>query len=166
MKIIFITIAFLLSSNLIGQDTLDMKEVYIDNDLVYRFSNDERFTGVAQVKRKNGHLIYEEHYNDGVILEDFTYYNGKEKILAYKTIYHKYKLWVPKKEYGYPKSRKWIDVITYDETGKKILVEQFENDKLTYRCEYSGKKKHGKEFCYSDNGEELHFEYINGKKKK
>ena len=166
MKIIFILITFFLSSNLVGQDTIDMKEVYIDNDLVYRFSDNERFTGVAQSRRKNGHLVYEERYDDGIIREGLTYYNGKEKILDYKTVYHKYKLWVPKKEFYYPKSGKWIEITSFDENGKKILVEQFENDKLTYSCEYSGRKKHGKEFCYSDDGEELTFEYVNGKKKK
>jgi len=61
-----------------SQDTLRMRDVYIDNDLVYKVSG-ERFTGVVQSKRKNGHLVYEEVYNDGIILYSNLYFNTKEK---------------------------------------------------------------------------------------
>ena len=149
-----------------AQDTLDMKEVYIDNDLVYKYSDNERFTGVAQIKRRNGQVTYEEIYKDGVILMDYQYYRGEGKKVCYKTVYNRYKLWVKEKEYYYPKSGKWTEITSFDENGIKILVEQFEKDKLTYSCQYSGKKKHGREFCYDDDGNELIFQYVNGKKQK
>lgn len=148
-----------------SQDTLDIKEVYIDNDLVYKMDG-QRFTGLAQRKRKNGHLTYEENYKDGVILSSNLYFNTKEKKVSNKTIYNRYKLWVIEKEISYRLSKDTLGIKSYDENGKKVLLEQFENNKLTYSCEYNGRKRHGKEFCYDDDGNELIFEYINGKKVK
>jgi antitoxin component YwqK of YwqJK toxin-antitoxin module len=153
------------SLEMISQDTLGMKEVYIDNDLVYKMDG-QRFTGLAQDKRKNGKLNYEEQYKDGVILWSNLYFNTKKKLISDKTLYHKYKLWVIEKEIRLRLSQDTLEVKTYNENGEKVLLQQYENNKLTYRCEYKGRKKHGKEFCYDDNGNELVFEYINGKKVK
>lgn len=55
---------------------------------------------------------------------------------------------------------------TYDHDGELIRLENFKNNKLTYSCQYNGKKKQGIEFCYSKEGEPLTFEYINRKKVK
>ena len=151
---------------LFAQDTLDMKEVYMDNLLVYKIADNERFTGIAQMKKKNGRVVLEEEYKDGVILFDYQYYRGAEKEICYKTEYNRYKLWVKQKEYFYPKSKDWYELVNYDENGKKVLLEQFEEDQLFYSCEYSGKKKHGKEICFDDNGDKLIFHYVNGKKVK
>ncbi|WP_148232103.1 hypothetical protein [Maribacter sp. HTCC2170] len=142
-----------------------MKEIYIDNDLVYKMDG-QRFTGLAQRKRKNGYLTYEENYKDGVILSSNLYFNTKEKKISDKTIYNRYKLWVIEKEIRFRLSKDTLEIISYDESGKKVLLEQFENNKLTYSCEYDGRRRHGKEFCYDNNGNELIFEYINGKKVK
>ncbi|WP_339841382.1 hypothetical protein [uncultured Maribacter sp.] len=157
--LVLISISFEVSS----QDTLDMKEVYIDNDLVYKMDG-QRFTGLAQDKRKNGKLNYEEQYKDGVILWSNLYFNTKEKLVSDKTLYHKYKLGVIEKVIRLRLSQDTLEVKTYDEKGKKVLLEQYEDGKVTYSCEYNGRKKHGKEFCYDDDGNELIFEYNNGKK--
>ena len=150
----------------VAQDTIPMDEVYIENDLVYKYSDDDRFTGVAYKKRKNGHLVCEQIYKDGVILSSNEYYNGKKKLMCHQFIYYRYKPWIIQKEYYYPKSRAWSQITSFDESGRKILLEQFEGEKLTYSCQYNGKKKHGIEYCISEEGEELTFEYVNGKKKK
>ena len=55
---------------------------------------------------------------------------------------------------------------SYDTNGKLILVENFDNGKLIYSCQYKDRKKHGIEFCYSKEGNALEFEYLNGKKVK
>ena len=165
IKYILLLVLISTSFEVISQDTLDMKEVYIDNDLVYKMSG-ERFTGLAQQKRKNGHLTYEEYYKDGVILSSNLYFNTKEKKVSDETIYNRYKLWVIQKEISYTLSGDIFEIKSYDENGKKILLEQFDNSKVTYSCEYNGRKKHGKEFCYDDDGNELIFEYNNGKKVK
>jgi antitoxin component YwqK of YwqJK toxin-antitoxin module len=159
--IVFISISF----EVISQDTLDMKEVYIDNDLVYKMDG-QRFTGLAQQKRKNGKLNYEEQYKDGVILWSNLYFNTKEKKVSDKTIYNRYKLWIIEKEIRLRLSQDTLHIKTYDENGKKILLEQFENNKVTYSCEYNGKKRHGQEMCYDDDGNKLIFQYVNGKKVK
>ena len=148
-----------------SQDTLSLKEVYIDKDLVYKMDG-QRFSGLAQDKRKNGKLNYEEYYKDGVILWSNMYFNTKEKKVSDKTIYNRYKLWVIEKEIRFRLSQDTLQIKTYDDNGKKILLEQFENNKLTYSCQYDGRKKHGKEFCFDDDGKELIIEYVNGKKKK
>ena len=69
-----------------------------------------------------------------------------------------------------------VPVIIQDNTTKNVLMLGYmneeaylktnENNKVTYSCQYNGRKRHGKEFCYDDDGNELVFEYINGKKVK
>ncbi|MGJ8738315.1 hypothetical protein [Zobellia laminariae] len=161
LLLVFITSTF----EMISQDTLDMKEVYIDNDLVYKM-NGQRFTGLAQQKRKNGHLTYEEKYKDGVVFSSNLYFNTKEKKVSNRTIYNRYKLWVLEKEINFRLSKDTFEIKSYDENGKKILLEQFEKSKVIYSCEYNGRKKHGKELCYDVDGNQLVFEYIDGKKVK
>ena len=78
IKYLILLVLISISFEVISQDTLDMKEVYEDNELVYKM-NGQRFTGVAQLKRKNGHLTYEETYKDGVVLSSNLYFNTKEK---------------------------------------------------------------------------------------
>ncbi len=159
--LVFISTSF----NVISQDTLDINKVYVHNDLVYKM-NGQRFTGLAQQKRKNGHLTYEENYKDGVILSSNLYFNTKEKKLSDKTIYNRYKLWVIEKEISFKLSKDTFEIKSYDKNGKKILLEQFENNKVTYSCEYNGRKKHGQEMCYDDDGNQMTFQYVNGKKVK
>ncbi|WP_242203172.1 hypothetical protein [Aestuariivivens insulae] len=130
-----------------------MKEVYIDNNLVYKSSNDELLTGIAQSKRKNGHLVYEEEYKNGVILSSNLYYNGKEIRVSNKTIYNPNKPLVLSKEIKYHLNGEVFETITYNDNGIKILVEQFKNGKLTYSCQYLGKKKNGLELGYGESGE-------------
>lgn len=165
LKYLILLVLISTSFEMSSQDTLDMKEVYIDNDLVYKMDG-QRFTGLVQRKRKNGHLTYEEKYKDGVILSSNLYFNTKEKKVSNRTIYNRYKLWVLEKEISFRLSKDTFEIKSYDENGKKILLEQFEKSKVIYSCEYNGRKRHGKELCYDDDGNELIFEYINGKKVK
>ncbi|QCW99106.1 hypothetical protein FGM00_02870 [Aggregatimonas sangjinii] len=141
-----------------------MKDVYMDNLLVYKISDNERFTGIAQEKRKNGHLINEDKYEDGIVQWTKLYFNTKEKLVSDKIVYHKYKLWEDKERIRFRLSQDTLHIKTYDENGKKLLVREFENNKLIYSCEYNGRKKHGQEICYDDDGNELVFKYVNGRK--
>ena len=153
-------------NELISQEIIGMKEVYIDNNLVYKNETDELFTGIAQSKRKNGHLVYEEEYKNGIILSSNLYYNGKEIRVSNKTIYNPEKPLVLSKEIKYNLEGEIFETTTYNDNGIKILVEQFKNGKLTYSCQYSGKKKHGLELGYGEDGKKLKYrcEFINGKK--
>ncbi|WP_162897322.1 hypothetical protein [Aquimarina sp. AD1] len=143
-----------------------MKETYIDNNLVYQSINDKLFTGIAQKKRKNGHLVYEEEYENGIILSSNLYYNGKEKRVSNKTIYNPNKPLVLLQEHKYDLKGEIFETVTYNNDGIKILLEQFEKEKLTYSCQYLGKKKNGIEYCLNKNGVETQIEYRNGKKVK
>ena len=157
---------FFTFNELISQEKIGMKETYIENNLVYKASNDQLFTGIAQSKRKNGHLVYEEEYKNGIVLSSNLYYNGKEIRVSNKTIYNPNKPFILSKEIRYHLNGEIFETTTYNDDGIKILVEQFKNGKLTYSCQYSGKKKHGLELGYGDNGVEItcKTEYKNGKK--
>lgn len=163
IKFLILLVFISISIDLISQDTLQMKEVYTENDLVYRMDG-QRFTGLAQEKGKKGNLNYEQRYEDGIILWSNLYFNTEEKKVSDKTIYNRVKLWVIEKEIRFRLSQDTLHIKTYDENGKKILLEKFENNKLTYSCQYNGRKKHGKEFCYDEDGNELIFMYADGKK--
>lgn len=157
---------FFTFNELISQEIVGMKETYIDNDLVYKSTNDELFTGIAQSKRKNGHLVYEEKYKNGIILSSNLYYNGKKIRVSNKTLYNPNKPFTLSKENRYHLDGEIFETTTYNDNGIRILVEQFKNGKLTYSCRYLGKKKNGLELGYGENGEKLTYrcEFINGKK--
>lgn len=166
MRNFLVLLIFFTFNKLISQEIIGMKEVYIDNDLVYKNADDGLFTGIVQSKRKNGHLVYEEEYEKGIILSSNLYYNGKEKRVSNKAIYNPNKPLVLSKEYSYDLKYKIFEITTYNDDGLKILYEQFTNGKVSYSCQYLGKKKHGLELGYRDGGEKMTFrcEYINGKK--
>src|SRR5690606_10016931 len=88
MRNFLILLMFFTFNNLISQEIVDMKEVYVDNNLVYKSLNGELFTGLAQNKRNNGHLVYEEVVENGIILSSNLYYNGKEIKVSNKAIYN------------------------------------------------------------------------------
>ncbi|MFH4966552.1 hypothetical protein V8G69_16265 [Gaetbulibacter sp. M235] len=143
-----------------------MKETYIENNLVYKSSNNELFTGIAQSKKKNGHLVYEEVYENGVIFFSNLYFNGKEKRISNKTIYNQNKPFTPSKKNEYHLDGSIFQIIHYNKDGIKILFESYKNGKLIYSCQYSGKKKHGFEIGYDENNQQeiCKIEYSNGKK--
>jgi antitoxin component YwqK of YwqJK toxin-antitoxin module len=157
---------FLTFNELISQEIIGIKEVYIESNLIYKNKTNELFTGIAQSKRKNGHLVYEEEYKNGIILSSNLYFNGKEKRVSNKTIYNPNKPLITSKEYKYNLEGEIFETTTYNDDGIKILVEEFKNGKLTYSCQYLGKKKHGLELGYGENGVEVtcKTEYKNGKK--
>jgi len=162
-----LTLGLILSNlGLAAQDTLNMNDVYMDNLLVFKISDGERFTGIAQKKRKNGQLVNEDKFEDGVVRWTKLYFNTKKKLLSDKIVYHKYILWEDKERIRFRLSQDTLHIKTYDEKGKKLLIREYENNKVVYSCEYNGRKKHGKEFCYDEDGNELIFHYVNGKKQK
>jgi hypothetical protein len=149
---------------LFAQEKVGLKEIYVESDLAYKVANDQLFSGQAQKVRKNGHLVYEEFYENGIPIKSILYYNGTEnpKPVVMTEFYEK--TFIKKKVTTYGLSKPTVEFKYYDQNGKKTLIEQYENDKLTYRCEYFKNKKHGKEFCLNDDGNEVEIEYQNGKK--
>jgi antitoxin component YwqK of YwqJK toxin-antitoxin module len=161
----FWLIIFLCSLNqLFGQEVVLLKDLYVDNFLFYKVSDNQLFSGNAQKIRKNGHLVYEEFIENGILKKSVSYYNRTEKpIPALITEYHA-NSFDRKKEIRYDLSHQWRESRFYDINKNKTLIEEYENDKLIYRCEYMNNKKHGTEFCYDKQGNEIKIQYKNGKK--
>lgn len=167
-KVVFIIFLVVLNFNFSAsaQEVADFNDIYVENDLLYKVSNDSLFTGICERRRKNGHLVVQETVDKGVILTAKHYYNGKAKRISDSIVYNPQTPYKLKTIYRFNLESKLKEKETYDDYGKLKLKEEFENKKLVYSCQYNGKKKHGKEFCYSKDGKPLEFEYINGKKVK
>lgn len=164
-KIPLITI-LLLFHGVFAQEIVGLKEIYVANNLAYKVADDQLFSGQAQKVRKNGHLVYEEYYENGVPIKSILYYNRTEKpIPAKKTEFYD-NSFNKKKETIYGLSKPTVAHTYYDYNGNKTLIERYENEKLIYSCEFLDDKKHGTEFCYNEDGTELTIEYRNGKKVK
>ena len=164
MKNILLIILFCSLKGLFAQEKVGMKEIYVLNNLAYKVADDELFSGQAQKVRNNGHLVDEEYYESGNPIKSVIYYNGTEKPIPAKMTEFYEKSFDKKKETTYDLKKTTVEFKYYNKNGKKTLIEQFENDKLTYRCEYLKNKKHGTEFCIDDDGNELKIEYRNGNK--
>lgn len=164
MKNILLIILFCSLNGLFAQEKVELKEIYVENNLAYKVADEQLFSGQAQKVRKNGHLVYEEYYEKGIPIKSILYYNGTEKPKPVELTEFYEKTFDKKKVTTYGLSKPTVELKYYDQNGKKTLIEEYENDKLTYRCEYLKNKKHGTEFCLDDNGKELKIEYRNGKK--
>jgi antitoxin component YwqK of YwqJK toxin-antitoxin module len=151
MKNILLIIFICFLNQLSAQEKVGMKDLYVENDLTYKIADDKLFSGQAQHVRKNGHLVYEEYFENGKLTKSITYYNGTEKP-------------TPARETNFGLDKPTTEYKHFDKSGKKTLIEQYENDKLIYRCEYQKNKKHGIEYCLNEDGTELRTEYRNGKK--
>jgi len=67
--LIFCTFLFFVNF-VFSQQIVSFNEIYVsDENLVYNTQTDKPFTGKAQRKRKNGHLVYEEEYKEGFIMK-------------------------------------------------------------------------------------------------
>jgi len=149
-----------------AQDTIPNDQIYYikDFDLAYKVSDGQLFSGVTQIRKKNGRLAFEMEYENGVILTQYVYYRSKIKELSAKVIYNQKKPWTELTEIRYFSGiEEWT---FYDENGKRTLEEQRKNRDVIYSCEYSGRKKHGQEMCLDDDGTKMFIVYVNGKRKK
>lgn len=166
MKNILILILFFNCNQLIAQEKIGIKDLYYENYIAHKVSDDKLFSGIAQKVRNNGHIIYDEVYENGILIKSTVYYNRTEKQIPAIVIFYYEKSFTPKTEINYGLSKPRIEYIHYNQDGKKILNEIFTMDILTYKCEYVNGKKHGTEFCINDDGTKLTLEYNNGKKVK
>ena len=66
MKNILLIIFICFLSTLSAQEIVDSKDIYFDNGLIYKVSDNQLFSGQVQKVRKNGHLVYEDYFKDGV----------------------------------------------------------------------------------------------------
>ncbi|NHF61626.1 hypothetical protein FK220_019935 [Flavobacteriaceae bacterium TP-CH-4] len=166
MKNILLIVLICFLTQVSAQEIVGMKDLYVENDLTYKVAGGKLFSGQAQNVRKNGHLVYEEYFDNGKLTKSIIYYNGTEKPTPARETEFYLETQTKRKETNYGLSKATIEFKHYDKNGKKTLIEQYENEKLIYRCEYQKNKKHGIEYCLDDDGTELRIEYRNGKKNK
>jgi len=166
MKNILLIIFICLLNQLSSQEIVGMKDLYVENDLTYKVSDEKLYSGQAQHVRKNGHLVYEEYFDNGKLTKSITYYNGTEKPTPATETEYDSETQTKRKETNYGLNKPTTEFKHFDINGNKTLIEQYENEKLIYRCEYQKNKKHGIEFCLNDDGTEMRIEYRNGKKVK
>lgn len=163
-------VAFWSTQHLFAQDTVSMKEIYFDKYLAYTYSDDQLFSGVAQKLRKNGngHIVSEEIYEMGVILEWRSYFGRSNRRLAEKVLYYKESYFTPKEriQYRTNKHGSFIERTYFNLNQEKTLNTIHRDTTLTYKMPYLNGKKHGEEFCYDDEGNPLVTEYVSGKKVK
>src|SRR5690606_34114642 len=122
----FIFICFAFSTGYC-QDTLSIDDIYFHEDIAYKFSNDQRFTGVSQRVSKNGHVVYESIFDEGIIRQGILYYNSRNRDPVERIFYHKDIVYVPQKKIRYFTNKKgeWEIISQFDEKGEKILEEHF-----------------------------------------
>ncbi len=169
MRNILILLVFFTFTKLISQEIISINEIFLDeSNIAFRADNNQKFTGFAQKIRKNGHVVYEDQFDNGIIVAHFVYFNSSDKKLAGKMIYNNDKPFFFEKfiEYKSNRNESWQEIEYFDQNGLKILEETISDGITTYRCEFLNGKKHGTEFCIIKDGTELIIEYKNGKKVK
>lgn len=164
MKKILLIFTFFAFNQLFAQEIVGLKDLYVENEMTYKIADDQLFSGQAQSVRKNGHLVYEEYFENGYLTKSIVYYNGTEKPIPARVTEFYEKTSKKKKETNFGLSKPTTEMKYFDQNGKKELIELYINDKLIYRCEYLNNKKNGTEFCLKDDGTELKIEYKNGEK--
>lgn len=168
LKCLLIILGIFNYSIIYAQDTLSIENIYLENSIVYDAKSELAFTGVAQKMRKNGHLVFEEVYDQGILVEFRGYYNGNTKRLSDKIFYYRDKPFVPKEAIRYYTNKKQaiIETTSYNRNEEKTLVTRYADTTLIYKCSYKNGKKNGKEFCYDKNDKPLITTFKEGKKVK
>ena len=151
-------------NQLIAQEKVNVKDIYFENDLAYKISNNKIFTGNVQKIRENGHLVFEENYENGYLTKMTTFYNSTDEPIPARVTEYFARSLNRKTEILYGLKSSTTDVKHFDLKGQKILIERYEKEKLIYRCSYINNKKYGIEFCLNDDGKEFKYEYSNGRK--
>lgn len=146
------------------QERIKTSEIYISKEIAYKESNNTIFTGIAEYRKNNGHLVFEKEYTNGYITKYTLYYNTDEKIVSDETLYYENN--IKKRHIIFASSSDYpLKTITdFDLNGKKTLEEQYLGDKLIYHCEYFNGKKHGTIYSIDKNNVKHSCTYNNGKK--
>lgn len=164
MKKNLIIFCFLLNTiTALAQQRVATHDIYVKDGLAYSEKDNSVFTGIAEFRRSNGHLVLEEIYNNGYKTRYKLYYNTDEVIVSNETLFQSNSHF-KKTDINYSLSNSGTRYIHYDAEGRKVLEEIYQGDKLVYSCEFRNNKKHGKKFCITKKGDNLTEFYENGKK--
>ncbi|MBD8019166.1 hypothetical protein H9628_11875 [Weeksellaceae bacterium Sa1CVA4] len=163
MKFTILTILFLFFGKSYSQEKIEFEDVFFVNGIAYNKLNNQIFTGIAQNKNKNGHIKFEEIYDNGKLTKTLLYYNNNSKqIISTETIFNQENKRV--KVLNFSSDGKKIRETTFDENEKKSEYNSYENGNLILHEEFKNGKKNGKWFCYNDDGTKCEMEYSSGKK--
>lgn len=163
MKLFYIYFFLFSTIYSLAQERIKTSELYTYKNITYRESDNSIFTGIAESRKNNGHLIFKKEYNNGYVSKYTLYYNIDGETVSDETFYYSNST-IKKKHISYPHTGTLKTITDFDENGKKSLDEQFENDKLVYHCEYLNGKKHGTISSIDKNNIKNTCQYINGKK--
>lgn len=166
MKLKHLVILIFLYNSAFSQEKLNTFEIYKKDNIHFKKADDSLFTGIAEFKRKNGHIVFEEFYKDGYLTKYVIYYNLKVQIVSTEILYYdKSENKKMKTEFSSVENER-KEITHYDINGKKVLNEIYKKDVLAYSCEFLNNKKHGKEYCVTDIGDINTEFYENGKRLK
>jgi antitoxin component YwqK of YwqJK toxin-antitoxin module len=157
----YIYIILFISLKIYSQDILDYKQIYSKNNLAYRNDNDELFTGKIQKIKQKNHIVFEVEFQNGQLLKNTTYFNGKEKIISDEKFYNLN--WKIIKHIKHSLDNNYLWITYYEDNGYKKLEEDYDNGMLVYKCQYLNNKKNGVSFSINKKGELKECIWENGK---
>lgn len=158
-KICLIILLFTLKIH--SQEILTKDELFAKENLVYKVSNSELFTGKTQSFKHKTHLTFEIEFEKGVLKKSVLYYNGKEQIVSDETYYYDDRKIEKKIRFSLDHKTLWTKY--YDKFGNKTLEEDFKDGILVYSCPYLENKKNGIVFSINEKGEKNECKFENGK---
>lgn len=147
-----------------SQEKTDWNNLYWENKIAFKKQDNTIFTGIVQNKSKNGHVKYEEIYNNGKLIKSLLYYNiNFAQLVSTETIFNpetnkKIKLL----NFSSDGKNKWET--NFDENEEKSEFNFYKNGKIIEHKEFFQGKKNGKWFCFEKDGSKCEIEYENGKK--
>jgi len=163
MKFKILIIIILFFGKLHSQEKIELKNITLENGIAFNKLNNQIFTGVAQSKNKNGHIKFEEIYNNGILTKTLLYFNiTSEQIVSDETLFNPETNQKEAHRKFSSDGRKYWET-KFDDNEKKTEFNSYENGKLILHEEYKNGKKDGKRLCFSNNGEKCEIVYKNGK---
>ncbi len=159
-KISLILLLFALKIH--SQEILTKEQIFTKENLVYKISDAELFTGKIQNFKNKTHLTFEIEFEKSVIKKSNLYFNGKEQIVSDETYYFGNDKKIEKK-IRYSSDHKTVWIKYFNELGQKTLEEDYKDGVLVYSCPYLENKKNGLVFSINDKGEKNECKFENGK---
>ena len=167
-------IVLVLSFNLVySQETYTNTHdsIYIESGLFYKVRDHQLYTGDINFIKKNGVIVTKEIYKDGYLTNEYSYYNKssrgnicEERVFYLEKIDTHDSRFKTQKIIRYHTTGEIYNIKYFNTVGDKIKVEEFENGRLVYSCEYKNGKKNGKEFGSTKKCGDVTVTYLNGKK--
>ena len=164
MKYKILIISILFFGKLYSQEKINLNDLSIENGIAYNKLKNQIFTGIAQNTNKNGHVKFEEIYENGKLTKTLLYYNiNSEQIVSDETLFNP-ETNKKEKHTRYSSDGKKYWETKFDINEKKSEFNSYDNGNLILHEEYKDGKKNGKWFWYCNDGTKCETEYYNGKK--